>query len=156
MPLTIQADETDFLDWIQTQTALLRAGRLESLDREQIAEELEDMGREQKLALQSLLRQILLHLLKLHLSPARAPRAKWIEEIIEFRDQAHARIEVTPSLAHYSPELFDKAWHQARRAAVKSFDLYGERVQVPEVCPYSLEQALDPDYFPDISKISGT
>jgi hypothetical protein len=146
--MTAQSYETDFLHWTQEQSAALRAGQFVALDLEHIAEELEDMGREQKLALQSLLRQILVHLLKLQLSPQRTPRANWIEEIIEFRDQAQARIEATPSLAHYAPDLFAKAWQQARRAAEKAFELYGEPVQVPGVCPYSLEQTLDPDFFP--------
>jgi hypothetical protein len=29
-----------------------------------------------------------------------------------------------------------------------SFELYGEPVQVPAACPYSLEQTRDPDFFP--------
>jgi dsDNA-specific endonuclease/ATPase MutS2 len=143
-----QTYETDFLRWTQEQSALLRAGKWAELDQEHIAEELEDMGREQKLALQSLLRQILLHLIKLQYSPASAPRSKWTEEIIEFRDQAQARIDATPSLKHHAPELFDKAWQQARRAAQRTFELHGEQVSVPDICPYSIEQALDPDYFP--------
>lgn len=143
-----QTYDTDFLRWTQEQSALLRAGKWAELDQEHIAEELDDMGREQQLALQSLLRQILLHLLKLAYSPARAPRTKWVEEIIEFRDQAQARIDATPSLKHHAPELFDKAWLQARRAADKSFALYGEPVMLPLLCPYSFEQALGPEYFP--------
>ena len=107
--MTVVTDELDFLDWIQKQSALLRAGRLGELDLEQVAEELEGMGKEQKLALQSLMRQILMHLLKLQLSPAYAPRVKCTEEVIEFRDQDQARIKVTPSLKHHAPELFAKA-----------------------------------------------
>jgi len=141
--------ETDFLSWAQEQSALLRAGQWAQIDQEHIAEELEDMGREQKLALQSLLRQILLHLIKLDHSPAQSPKGKWAEEIIEFRDQAQARIEATPSLKHHAPELFAKAWQQARRAAEKTFALHREAVVVPEHCPYSLDQVLDPDFFPD-------
>jgi len=147
--MTAATYETDFLNWTQEQSALLRARHWEALDREHIFDEIDDLGREQKLALQSLLRQILLHLLKLALSPARARRAKWTEEIIEFRDQAQTRIDATPSLKHHAPELFAKAWQQARRAAQKSFDLYDEQAQVPAMCPYSIEQALDPDFFPD-------
>jgi len=67
--MTAQTYETDFLDWTQEQSALLRARHWEELDLEHLAEEIEDLGREQKLALQSLLRQILLHLLKLEISP---------------------------------------------------------------------------------------
>jgi hypothetical protein len=143
-----QTYETDFLRWTQEQSALLRAGKWAELDQEHIAEELDDMGREQQLALQSLLRQILLHLLKLAYSPARATRTKWMEEIIELRDQAQTRIDATPSLKHHAPELFEKAWLQARRAAERSFALYGEPVTLPELSPFSLEQALAPEYFP--------
>ena len=39
--------ETDFLSWTQEQSALLRAGHWAQLDQAHIAEELEDMGREQ-------------------------------------------------------------------------------------------------------------
>jgi hypothetical protein len=127
---------------------LLRAGRFSALDRERIAEELEDMGNEQKLALQSLLRQILMHLLKLQLSPAPLPRMNRMEEIIEFRDQAQARIDATPSLKHHAPELFDKAWIQARRAARQSFEIHREHAQIPDACPYTIDQVLDPDFFP--------
>jgi hypothetical protein len=146
--MTPVTDRPDFLGWIEEQSALLRAGRVDELDLEQIAEELEEMSKEQQLALQSLMRQILLHLLKLHLSPAHSPRTKWIEEVIEFRDQARARIEATPSLKHDAPEPFAKAWPQARSAVRKSFELFGGSANVPEVCPYSVEQVLEPDYFP--------
>jgi hypothetical protein len=153
--MTVQTHEHDFLAWTQQQSSLLRAGRLSELDLEQLAEELDDMGKEQKLALQSLLRHVLLHLLKLQLSPARSPRAKWTEEIIELRDQAQARIDATPSLKHHAPELFAKAWQQARRAAQKSFEIHGESVSVPDTCLYSIEQVLDPDYFPASPSIEG-
>lgn len=140
--------DTDFLSWTQEQSRLLRAGQWAQIDQEHIAEELEDMGKEQKLALQSLLRQILVHLLKLDFSPAQAPKGKWAEEIIEFRDQAQARIDATPSLKHHAPELFGKAWQQARRAAEKTFALHHKAVTLPDQCPYSLEQVLDSDFFP--------
>ncbi|MBK1633377.1 hypothetical protein CKO31_22010 [Thiohalocapsa halophila] len=141
--------ETDFLSWTQEQSALLRPGQWAQMDREHIAEELEDMGREQKLALQSLLPEILLQLLKLDYSPAQAPQGRWAEEIIELRDQAQARIDVTPSLKHHAPELFAKAWQQSRRAAEKTFALHHAAVRLPEHCPYALEQVLNPDFFPD-------
>lgn len=71
--------EQDILLWTEQQATLLRAGKLADLDIEHIREEIEDMGKEQKLALQSLWRMILVHLLNLELSPAHDPRAKWIE-----------------------------------------------------------------------------
>lgn len=146
--MTSQTYDTDPLHWSEQQVALLRAGRLAALDYEHILEELEDMGREQKLALQSLLRQILIHLLKLELSPAADPRGKWVDELVEFRAQAQTRLEDTPSLAHYAGDLFRRAWQQSCRGAAKSFQAYGEQVEIPEQCPYSLEQCLDIDFIP--------
>ncbi len=147
MPSSIY--EHDFLLWTEQQAALLRAGKLAELDSEHILEEIESMGKEQKLALQSLLRLIMLHLLKLNYSPAKDPRNKWIEELLEFRAQAENRLEETPSLQHYAHELFAKAWPQARRIAIKTFNIYGEKAAIPLECPYTLQQVLDADFLPD-------
>ena len=148
-----QTYQQDFLRWAEEQSALFRSGNIADMDFENILGEIEDMGKEQKVALQSLFRNIIVHLLKLELSPAIDPRPKWIEEVIEFRDQAQTRIDATPSLKHYSDELFNKAWEQARRAAGKSFEAYGEKVLIPAECPYLLEQVLNSDYFPENAKI---
>ena len=87
------------LRWSEEETTLLRAGRFADLDHEHILEELEAMDREQRRALQSLFRQILIHLLKLDLSPATNPRGNWVDDLVELRAQAQARLEDTPSLA---------------------------------------------------------
>lgn len=141
--------ENDFLLWTEQQAMLMRAGRMSELDTDNIIEEIEDMGKEQKMALQSLFRIILVHLLKLDLSPSRNARAKWIEEVMEFRAQAENRIEDTPSLKHYAEDLFRKAWPQARKIAQKSFEAHDEDVQVQPDCPYTLSQVLDSDFLPD-------
>lgn len=143
-----QTYQQDFLRWTEEQSALFHAGNIADLDFEHIFEEIEDMGKEQKVALQSLFRNIIVHLLKLELSPAIDPRPKWIEEVTEFRDQAQTRIDETPSLKHYSDGLLEKAWQQAHRAAGKSFEAYGEKVLIPAECPYTLAQVLNSDYFP--------
>lgn len=145
--MTAQADEIDFLAWTHQQSVFLRQGRFGEIDVEQLADELEDLGTEQKLALQSMFRRILMHLLKLQLSPAPQPRLKWIEEVIEYRDQAQARIDATPSLKHHALDLFAKAWLQARRSAQISFEIHNESVRLLDTFPYSMEQVLDPDYF---------
>lgn len=140
--------DQDILLWAEQQAAALRAGNLSALDTAGLLEELEDMGNERKEALQSLLRNIMAHLLKLQYSPAHDPRAGWVEEISEWRAQIETKLDDTPSLKHYSEELYRKAWPQARRVVEKSFRQYGENVQLPDDCPYALEQVLDYDFFP--------
>ena len=141
--------EKDVVAWAQEQAQLLRSGQLSALDIEHIAEEIEDVGKEQKVALQSHFRQILIHLLKLNYSPAQDPRDGWIEEIFEFRAQAESRIEDVPSLKHYADELFARAWPQARRAAVNALERYRESAEIPDECPYTIDQVMDSDFLPE-------
>ena len=60
----------DFYAWANEQAALLRAGRLTEADIENIAEEIESMGRSEKRELVNRLTVLLLHLLKWQFQPA--------------------------------------------------------------------------------------
>ena len=143
--------EKDFLLWSEQQAAALRAGNLTALDKDGLLEELEDMGNERKEALQSLIRNILAHLLKLEYSSATDPRAGWVEEITGFRAQAETKLDDTPSLKHYAEGLHQKAWPQARKMVEKSFRVYQEKAKLPNDCPYTLDNVLDYDFFPKLN-----
>jgi len=143
--------EKDFLLWSEQQAAALRAGNLAALDKDGLLEELEDMGNERKEALQSLIRNIFSHLLKLEYSSATDPRAGWVEEITEFRAQAETKLDDTPSLKHYVEGLHQKAWPQARKMVEKSFRVYQEKAKLPNNCPYTLDNVLDYDFFPKLN-----
>ena len=54
----------DFYSWLMEQAAHVRAGRWEALDRENLAEEIESLGREQFNKLESALRVLMMHMLK--------------------------------------------------------------------------------------------
>lgn len=84
----------------------------------------------------------------LDFSPAQVPRGKWVDELVEFRAQAQTRLDQTPSLKHDADDLFEKAWQQAYPGVRKSFETYGEVVELPKVCPYSLQQCMDADFVP--------
>jgi len=140
--------EEDFLRWIEEQMSLYRAGRLAELDFDHIFDELEAKASEQKVALQTALRNILIRLLKLDLSPAQELRPQWIEEVTEYREQAQVRLEQSPSLLRHADTLIAKAWPQARRAAEKSFSAHGENVALPDANPYTVAQVLDFDHIP--------
>ena len=67
--------EQDLLAWAEANACLLRAGRLSEVDAEHIAEELEDVGKSERRALRSHLRNLMLHLLKWQFQPGlRGPR----------------------------------------------------------------------------------
>src|SRR5271170_428778 len=78
--------EEDFYAWTQDQARLLRSvGGLSDnrLDREQVAEEIEDLGKSERDAVRSQIRRILEHFLKLQFSPAQAPRYDWMASIAD-------------------------------------------------------------------------
>jgi DNA-binding PucR family transcriptional regulator len=72
----------DFYAWTRDQAAALRqlaeARWNGPLDLAHLAEEVEDLGSEQKWAIESQLERIIEHTLKLEYSPAADPRRKWM------------------------------------------------------------------------------
>ena len=64
--------ETDYVEWADTMAALLRAGRLSEIDVENVAEEIEDLGKAARRAVRSQLKRLLMHLIKQRIQPERA------------------------------------------------------------------------------------
>src|SRR3977135_2624419 len=89
--------DTDFYAWANEQAALLRAGRLAEADIENIAEEIETMGRSEKRELVSRMSVLLLHLLKWQFQPARRGNS-WRLSIENTRYQLEEHLDDNPSL----------------------------------------------------------
>src|SRR3954465_662108 len=89
---TAELYDEDFLLWTQEQAKLLReaAGRRVNfpLDWENLAEEIESLGKSQSSELPSRLPPIIEHLLKLDYSNAREPRNAWRETVGRTRHDA--------------------------------------------------------------------
>jgi len=82
--------DTDILSWSERQTALLRrigAGEKvnDQVDWENVAEEIEALGRSERSALENPVATIIEHLAKLEASPAIDPRIGWQETIVRTR-----------------------------------------------------------------------
>lgn len=137
------AYEEDFYGWTQEQAGLLRAGKLSEVDVENLAEEIETMGRSEADRVRSCLRLILLHLLKWHEQPERRSKS-WRNTIQRERDNAALVLEDNPSLKPKLPALFAKAYELARREATRETDLPPERFAGE--CPFTLDQTLDPAF----------
>src|ERR1700726_653198 len=65
----------DYYSWLMEQAAHLRSARWEALDSENLAEEIESLGREQFNKLESALRVLLTHMLKWDHQPDRRSRS---------------------------------------------------------------------------------
>jgi hypothetical protein len=94
--------DQDFVAWSKQQAEALRSaarsGANQSLDWENLAEEIEDLGKSARRELQSQIRRIVRHLLELQYSPAKEPRRGWAESIVDARAEIEDLLEVSPSL----------------------------------------------------------
>ena len=135
----------DFFGWIMQQAALLRAGRLTEIDREHLAEEIEDMGRSLQRELVNRLTVLLLHLLKWQFQPGYQGNS-WRYTIEEQREQLKDHLQDNPSLKQKLPESMERAYKYARTGAAKETGL--PKSIFPEECPWSFEQAFDDEFWP--------
>lgn len=145
--------ERDFYLWTQRQAAELRRAAAQGsnlpLDWENLAEEIESLGARDRRELASRLEQVLLHLLKLRLSPAVDPRRGWRETIQRERSEIELLLADSPSLRGGVPEALAKRWPAVRRAAAEALTGEIAPAALPAGCPFSVDQVLDPDFWPE-------
>ena len=104
--------EQDFYAWANEQAALLRAGALTAADIENIAEEIESMGRSEKRELVNRLAVLLLHLLKWRYQPGRRSKS-WEQSIREQRIRLISHMADNPSLKARQAEAIAEAYRLA-------------------------------------------
>jgi DNA polymerase III psi subunit len=143
--------ESDIHAWSQHQARVLRglasAGvRLPNdLDLEHVAEEIEEVGNEQRFQAESNLIQALVHLLKIAALPEDQAVRHWRKETRAFLRNAARRYR--PSMR----QLIDMAalWASARRDAAQDLADEGHALPpLPQACPLALEQLLDAEADP--------
>jgi uncharacterized protein DUF29 len=141
--------EVDFYVWAREQAALLRAGRYEELDLQNLIEEVDDLGLSLYRSVRSRVRTIIEHLLKLEHSPARGPRDLWQDTIAVQR--ADLEDDLTASLRARLEAELPKHYERARAAAARALCRHGEDVAadaLSEACPYTLDQIVR-EWLPD-------
>ncbi len=147
--------DRDFHLWIEQTIQNLKNREFESLDIEHLIEELTDLGKSEKNALKSNLTILLAHLLKLtiqHNVPDMM-KGSWYDSVVEHRQRILNNLEDTPSLKSFFTEALEKAYSDARKVAIKESQLAKFGVRIPEekdypkVCPFSIEQILNEDFY---------
>jgi hypothetical protein len=138
--------DQDFYAWANEQAALLRAGRLTEADIENIAEEIESMGRSEKRELVSRLAIRLQHPLKWQFQPGRRS-ASWRLSIENTRLQLDDHLNDNPSLKSQLEGAMRSAYRRAVNEAVAETGF--PRTAFPADCPYSYDQAMQPDFWPE-------
>ena len=138
----------DFYTWTQEQSARLRAGDLTALDLQNLAEEIESLGKSEFNSLVSAWRVLLLHMLAFDHQPARRTRS-WTLSIKEQRKEASFVLKDNPGLESRLDEALERAYDTARLKAARETRL--PLATFPETCPYTRDEmltrpfAIDPD-----------
>jgi len=137
--------ETDFYGWANEQAGLLRTRRLNEADLDNIAEEIDSMGRGEKRELVNRLAVLLAHLLKWQFQPG-LRSTSWRLTVIEQRKRLVEHLNDSPSLKPMLPDALRTAYGYARLTAQRETGL-GDSM-FPTTCPYSFEQTVDEQFWP--------
>ncbi len=142
--------DEDFVRWTEEQSAALRdaAGLATNLplDWENLAEEIDSLGRSLKHELRSRLMVILEHLLKLEYSSAIYPRSGWRETVNHERLIIEDLLQESPSLRSALGAAIDQAKPKALRLAAGSLPDHAETTAIP--LPNYTEDQILGDWFP--------
>ena len=137
--------EIDNEQWLAQTITFLKNNQLEELDLEHLIEELEELSRRDKLAVESFLEQIIRHLLLLQFWQEQNDYNSnhWKAEILSFRTQLNEYL--TQNLRNHllanQSRVYQKALKYVRQKT-------GYNVTFPEECPYSMEQLLGKNWLP--------
>jgi hypothetical protein len=146
-PPPAPADYTDdFYNWCLEQAAHLRAARMEALELENLAEEIETLSNEQPHAFRSAYRVLLVHLLKWRYQSKRRTRS-WAGTIVRERGNAVDRLKGNRGLLQHRHHLFEEVYARARREAAAETGL--ALASFPVECPFTFDQALDDELWPE-------
>jgi hypothetical protein len=141
--MTTTLYDHDYNQWLLQTLQHLREGQFEAVDWEHLLEEIEDMGKSQKRAIESLLTRLLEHLLKLSYWEAEKERSgrHWAAEIVNFRYQIRKRLQESPSLKPTLETIYSEVLPVAIQSVSKLCDL-------PPHPDLPLDRILDENWFP--------
>jgi hypothetical protein len=137
--------DRDFFAWANEQAQLLRAGKLSDADIEQIAEEIESMGRAEKRELVNRLIVLIQHMLKWQFQPDRRG-SSWEATISVQRHALERHLDDNPSLKSALDLAIEQAYRDAMIEAAGETGL--PRRTFPGVCPWTFAQIMDDDFWP--------
>ena len=138
--------DTDAYTWAMTQADALRRRSANEIDWDNVAEEIESVGKSQASELRSRYITLLLHLLKWRFQPERRTRS-WENTVRRERREIVRHLTGNPGLKPDREELFASAYETARLDASTETDLPLE--SFPQDNPFGLDQAMDEGFWPD-------
>lgn len=144
-PASSRLYDDDFYRWTQVMAEALRSRNWSALDIENLVEEVESLGRQQRQELRNRLGILLGHLLKWEFQPEQRSRS-WLSTIRVQRLDIAVLLEDNPSLKASLQDVLEKGYRKGVLLAEGETGL--EPRTFPEICSYRLEEVLDDDFYP--------
>jgi len=135
--------EDDLHAWANQQATLIRAGRVDELDLDHIAEELDDLGSEIYRRLESALTVLFAHMLKWDCQPERRTRS-WEATIREQRKRIARLLEKNPSLKSKLAEATAEGYDYGRDRASGETGMPVE--SLPESSGYTWHDVMEREF----------
>lgn len=138
--------DADFHAWAHEQADAARRRSANEIDWDNVAEELESLGKQVAWELHNRYVVLLAHLLKWRFQPEKQSRS-WRATIIEQRRQIAKHLRQNPSLKSVDEEEFGDAYGTARVRASGETDL--DEDIFPHDPPFTPEEARADDFWPE-------
>ena len=136
--------DDDLYQWTIEQADALRRRAINELDFDNLAEEIESVGRSERREIRSRLEVLLIHLLKWHYQPERQSDS-WRAPVLEARRRIEDVLADNPSLRSFPADALASAYRLATLdKAIRRLDL----LHLPEACPWAIEDVLRDDFWP--------
>jgi hypothetical protein len=135
--------EADYAAWLEHQVGLLKADRWSEVDKVNLIDEVESLGRSEFKGFVSAFEIVLAHMLKWDFQPERRSNS-WIGSIVEHRERIRQELEDSPSYKARVDEALGRAWRPARARASIETDLPLKRF--PAELPYSFEDVMNREH----------
>jgi hypothetical protein len=138
--------ETDFYAWTQQQGSALKQHQWERLDLPNLLEEIADLGRRERQEMRNRLGILLGHLLQWQYQSELRGNSG-LATVREQRREILILLEENPSFKPYLQEALALAYQGGLDFVVRETGF--SYAQFPESCPYTWEQTLDAEFFPN-------
>ncbi len=149
--LSVQSNyDSDFFEWTQQQADAVRRGAWDQIDREHLAEEIEDMWKADSTRLWHHLQEFLVWLLAYTYAPEqREVHSYWYVRVIGHRCEIDVVVGLWTNLAAQVEQRLMESYEQARKIACEETGLPPETF--PETCPWTAKQVLNDTFWPEMS-----
>ena len=137
-----QLHEQDFNLWVEQTKVAIQNRDFESMDWENLWDEIDDMGKSEKRSLESFLELLIAHILKINYWEKERDRnyTHWKVEVRNFRTRLRRLLKRNPSLRKYMEDVYDDIYRETVKTWQIEFD-------IPEDDFIALMEIMDEEYF---------